>query len=112
MGLIIYLTILLHIYAARNGGSVLIDEIENGFHYSIIPQVWQFIGNLAKDLNVQVLLLHIVMNVSEPHIKYIKKKIIIALDIYRLDSIDNEIKVIKYDKKTLETSFDLGWEIR
>ncbi len=32
----------------------LIDEIENGFHYSILPKVWKLIFKTAKDLNVQV----------------------------------------------------------
>jgi AAA15 family ATPase/GTPase len=32
----------------------LIDEIENGFHHSILPDVWKLIFKTAKDLNVQV----------------------------------------------------------
>lgn len=36
------------------GGILLIDEIENGFHYSILPDVWKLIFNTAKELNVQV----------------------------------------------------------
>jgi AAA domain, putative AbiEii toxin, Type IV TA system/AAA ATPase domain len=36
------------------GGILLIDEIENGFHYSILPDVWKLIFNTAKKLNVQV----------------------------------------------------------
>ncbi len=35
-------------------GILLIDEIENGLHYSIQPQVWQFIFEMAQRLNVQV----------------------------------------------------------
>ncbi len=35
-------------------GILLIDEIENGFHYSILPDVWRLIFKTAKDLNVQV----------------------------------------------------------
>ena len=33
---------------------LLIDEIENGFHYSVLPDVWKLIFKTAKDLNVQV----------------------------------------------------------
>ena len=36
------------------GGIVLIDEIENGFHYSVLPKVWELIHKLAKQYNVQV----------------------------------------------------------
>lgn len=35
-------------------GFVLIDEIENGLHYSIYPDVWKLIFKLAETLNVQV----------------------------------------------------------
>lgn len=33
---------------------LLIDEIENGLHYSVQPLVWKTIFQLAQDLNVQV----------------------------------------------------------
>lgn len=35
-------------------GLLLIDEVESGFHYSILPDVWKLIFKTAKDLNVQV----------------------------------------------------------
>jgi AAA15 family ATPase/GTPase len=45
--------ILLSLVNAREG-FLLIDEFENGLHYSVQPKVWEFILKLAKDLNVQV----------------------------------------------------------
>ncbi len=35
-------------------GMLLVDEIECGLHYSILPDVWKLIFKTAKDLNVQV----------------------------------------------------------
>ncbi len=32
----------------------LIDEIENGIHYSVLPDVWRLIFETAERLNVQV----------------------------------------------------------
>ena len=37
----------------RNG-ILIIDEIESGLHYSVLPDVWKLIFKTAKDLNVQV----------------------------------------------------------
>jgi AAA15 family ATPase/GTPase len=37
----------------RNG-ILLIDEIESGLHYSVLPDVWKLIFKTARDLNVQV----------------------------------------------------------
>ena len=34
--------------------TILIDEIENGIHYSALPDLWRFIFNSAKRSNVQV----------------------------------------------------------
>lgn len=36
------------------GGIVLIDEFENGLHYSVQPEIWNMIFQLAEKLNVQV----------------------------------------------------------
>jgi AAA15 family ATPase/GTPase len=35
-------------------GILLIDEIENGLHYSVLPDIWRMIFKTARDLNVQV----------------------------------------------------------
>jgi hypothetical protein len=35
-------------------GMLLIDEIENGIHYSVLPQIWRFLFQLARRHNVQV----------------------------------------------------------
>jgi ABC-type thiamine transport system ATPase subunit len=38
-----------------NPGSILlIDEIENGFHYSLFPKLWEIIGKLATETKCQV----------------------------------------------------------
>ncbi len=40
--------------ANTKNGMLLIDEIENGIHYSVQPELWQLIFQLAHRLNVQV----------------------------------------------------------
>jgi uncharacterized protein YjeT (DUF2065 family) len=35
-------------------GMLLIDEVENGLHYSVQPDVWKLVFRTARDLNVQV----------------------------------------------------------
>lgn len=36
------------------GGVLLVDEIENGIHHSMVSELWQFILATAKELDVQV----------------------------------------------------------
>lgn len=35
-------------------GILLIDEIESGLHYSVLPEMWHFVFKTARRLNVQV----------------------------------------------------------
>ena len=46
--------------SATNGqvpgsGILLIDEIENGIHYSVLPELWRFLIKVAKLRDLQVL---------------------------------------------------------
>jgi AAA15 family ATPase/GTPase len=45
--------IILSLVNARDG-FLLIDEFENGLHYSVQPKVWELVFKLAQELNVQV----------------------------------------------------------
>ena len=40
--------------ACAKDGILLVDEIENGIHWSALPDVWKFVVKVAKRLNVQV----------------------------------------------------------
>ncbi len=47
------LTLALYLTATQ-GGFLLIDEIENGLHWSVLPKVWRFLVDTARALDVQV----------------------------------------------------------
>ena len=40
--------------AGQPGGMVLVDEIENGIHYSVMEKVWRAIGAFARSYDVQL----------------------------------------------------------
>ena len=48
------LTLILHLVNAKDG-TLLIDEFENGLHYTIQEPLWKMIFQIAEQLNVQVL---------------------------------------------------------
>ena len=52
-GIVRLFGIMLALVNAKDG-LLLLDEIENGLHYSIMPDVWRVIFRVAHDLNVQV----------------------------------------------------------
>jgi AAA15 family ATPase/GTPase len=47
------LSIFATIYTNPNS-IILIDEIENGFHYSFYPKLWEMLGKVAKETNCQI----------------------------------------------------------
>jgi hypothetical protein len=47
------LTLALYL-SATPGGFLLIDEIENGLHWSVLPKVWRFLVETARVLDIQV----------------------------------------------------------
>jgi len=36
------------------GGAVMVDEIETGFHHSVVPKVWEAIDEMSRNFGVQV----------------------------------------------------------
>lgn len=52
-GVVRVLQLALKIYSAQ-GGFLLIDEFENGLHYSIQEKVWEMVFSLAEELDIQV----------------------------------------------------------
>lgn len=52
-GMVRVLQLILNVFSAKNG-FLLIDEFENGLHYSVQEKVWALIFELSKQLNIQV----------------------------------------------------------
>lgn len=52
-GIVRILQLILNMYAAK-GGIYLIDEFDNGLHYSVQKALWQLIFDLADELDIQV----------------------------------------------------------
>lgn len=106
------LAILLSMYATRNG-ILLIDEIENGFHYSMLKQVWQAIYKAAQLFNVQVFATtHSYECINAAHEAFSELETD-DLGLYRLDRHDDgEIKSVRYNQRTLSTAIEYNFEVR
>jgi AAA15 family ATPase/GTPase len=52
-GMLRLLQLVLKIFPAK-GGFLLIDEFENGLHYSVQEKVWALLFEMAQRLNIQV----------------------------------------------------------
>ncbi|VAW46247.1 hypothetical protein MNBD_GAMMA04-290 [hydrothermal vent metagenome] len=52
-GMLRILQLVLKVFSAK-GGFLLIDEFENGLHYSVQEKVWALLFKLSKELNIQI----------------------------------------------------------
>ena len=52
-GMLRVLQLVLKIFSAKRG-ILLIDEFENGLHYSVQEKIWKLLFELSKDLNIQI----------------------------------------------------------
>ena len=93
---------------------ILIDEIENGFHYSIYNQIWKLLSQLAVQYNCQI----IVTTHSYEHITRALEGIKEGKGekefcYYRLD-VDKKghITAFRYEPKILQIALEKNLEIR
>lgn len=101
----------LNFFAARNG-TVLIDEIENGMHYSVLRNLWELVCRGSRDWNVQF--------VATTHSAECIEAAMAAfesepddLSIHKLYTDESgSVKAITFTGETLEGARDLHLEIR
>lgn len=106
-----YLSFVLAMLQAENG-TVLIDEIENGFHHTILDKVWSNLAELARKYNVQLIATthsHECIKAAHESFKQDKEYDFI---LHRLDRVGERIEDVTYDKETLEAAFKSDMEIR
>ena len=95
---------------ARNG-LLLIDEFENGLHWSVQPKVWDIVFQLSHRLNVQIF--------ATTHSRDCIKGFYQAWNNYptlgaffRLDAKNESIKATEYTSESLSDSIDMDVEVR
>lgn len=91
---------------------LLIDEFENGLHHSVLIDIWRGILEATEKEGLQVFATtHSYECIRAAHAAFAET---IAYDfaLHRLDEVKGQIKVVTYDKETLETSLASGFETR
>ncbi|MEB3309206.1 MAG: ATP-binding protein [Snowella sp.] len=108
------ITRLFHIIVAlvnAQNGLLLIDEFENGLHWSVQPKVWDIVFRLSERLNVQVF--------ATTHSRDCIEGFDSAWNNYpelgaffRLDVKDDYIRATEYTSETLTDAIDMDVEVR
>ena len=106
-------SILLAISHAK-GGAILVDEIENGLHYSVQTDVWKAIASTARTFNTQVFATTHSSEMIDAAHKAFMDETEYDFRYHRLDRSQKtgEIKVVTYDQETLDAAIEMNMERR
>lgn len=110
-GMVRLASLVLHLSNAQNG-VVLIDEIEDGLHFSILSKVWRAIGQVAREFNTQVFATTHSLECIEAAHRAFTGSSKYDFRLYRLDRVGKTISVVSYDQETLGAAIETGLEVR
>jgi len=110
-GMVRLLSILLAIASCR-GGVVLIDEIENGLHYSVLERVFAAIGAAARTYAVQIFATtHSWECIRAAHNAFVAGGTY-DFCLHRLDRTRDQISAVSFTQASLEASIQHELEVR
>lgn len=94
------------------GGLLLLDEVESGFHFSVMRDVWRVIAQSASQFDVQVV-------ASTHSIEFIRgalagnSSVEGEFNLYRIDRLDQgESSVTSYLASEVDSAISLGLDVR
>lgn len=111
-GIAKFLSVALAILDCRDG-VVLIDEIENGLHYSAQQKLWEAVFNWSQRLNVQVFAtthssenIRAFGNTAQTGLFESKAK------LFRIERQGDAARAVEYSRDLLSESLASQWEVR
>ena len=104
---------LLHLYLAikvKEYDIVLIDEIENGLHYSMYEVLWKYIYKLAKERNCQIIATtHSYENINAFSAVLSNKE---DMAYFRLGKSGDKIEAHRFSAEMLDEAISSNMEVR
>ena len=95
--------------SAVEDGVVLVDEIENGIHHSVLLKVWRAIDSVAKQFNTQIFATtHSFECVSAAHESLCEDD----FRLHRLEANADGNRCVTYDPETIGAALDFNLEVR
>jgi len=94
------------------GGLVLVDEIENGIHYSCQADVWRAVKRMCDSLNVQLIATTHSYECLRHAVEAFHGSPESSFSFLRLQREDTGITAQRYDLEMLETAIAANMEVR
>ena len=109
------LQLILSVFPAKDG-VLLIDEFENGLHFSVQEEVWKIIFKLAKELNIQVFATthswDCIESFTKVAIESPEEGVLLKVSKSRLNSDNGKVIATVYDEKELASITASDLEVR
>lgn len=93
-------------------GTILIDEIENGLHYSVLPDVWRAISLAAQRANVQIFATTHSWECIQAAHQAFEAGGVYDFRLHRLERIGQAVEAVTYDQEMLAVALEAGLETR
>ena len=91
---------------------ILIDEIENGLHYSVLTDVWKWLNRLSQEFNVQVFATtHSYECIVAANNAFAESESD-ELHLHHLYRRNERVKAVTYNNEALHTNIEYFWELR
>ncbi len=110
------LTIILSILSCKNG-ILLIDEVDNGFHYSAMPNLWKSILETAQESNTQIFVTTHNIDSLKGIAKVLKKEEFASFQNHVasfkiIKTQEDTVEAVKYDYEQFDYAIQQEMEIR
>lgn len=93
-------------------GTILIDEIENGLHYSVLPDVWRAISLAAQRANVQIFATTHSWECIQAAHQAFELSGVYDFRLHRLERVGQAVEAVTYDQEMLAVALEAGLETR
>ena len=93
-------------------GIVLIDEIENGLHHSVLSKVWQVIEKAGNQFNTQIIATthsYECIAAAEQVFKSSNEDFFL---LHRIERLKTGVRCVTYDKETMGAAMQHNMEVR
>lgn len=109
------LQLILSVFPAKDG-ILLIDEFENGLHYSVQEEVWRIIFQLANELNIQVFATthswDCIESFTKAAVESPEEGVLLKVSRSKLTSDNGKVIATVYDEEALKTVTASALEVR
>jgi AAA15 family ATPase/GTPase len=94
-------------------GIVLIDEIENGFHYLSLEALWKAVLKTARLYNVQLFITtHSQECIAALSSAYYSTESDNSIRLYRIERAEDKHRVFKYSPEMIAAGIENNYEVR